>query len=282
MKLSFTTLGCPQWNLDTIILRAAEYGYDAVDFRGVGVTLDITTLPEFTVHGAEVRQRFADAGLVISGISSSIQVCHAGKRTANLDEAQRTIAVAKGLGCPNVRIFGGGEVEKVGRGAAAAIGRECIAAILALDGAEGMRWLFETHDHWISSADCRLLLDAIPNPQFGALWDAGHTTRVGHELPAHTYATIGPRIGYTHFKDAVYDPSHSQAMKDGWRYVLPGTGQLPLAEAMRVLQEGGYDGYLVFEHEKRWHQNLPEPEVALPAFVQWARAIKQGWQTRSD
>ena len=34
MKLAFTTLGCPDWDLDTIISKAAEFGFDGVDFRG--------------------------------------------------------------------------------------------------------------------------------------------------------------------------------------------------------------------------------------------------------
>jgi len=263
--LSFTTLGCPQWDLDTIIRRAAEYGYDAVDFRGVGETLDVTTLPAFTTGAPALKRKVTDAGLAVSGISSSIQVCHAAKRAANLDEARRTIAVAKALDCRNVRIFGG-KIDPVGRAGAAATGRECIEAILALDGARELHWLFETHDDWIRSADCQLLLDRIPNPAFRILWDIEHTVRAG-ETPATTYAALGHRIGYTHFKDAVLDPGK------GWRYVLPGAGQMPLVEAVRVLQTGGYDGYLVFEHEKRWIPSLPDPEVAFPSFVKWARPL---------
>ena len=34
MKLAFTTLGCPNWDLDTICTRGKEYGYDGVDLRG--------------------------------------------------------------------------------------------------------------------------------------------------------------------------------------------------------------------------------------------------------
>ncbi len=136
-----------------------------------------------------------------------------------------------------------------------------------------MHWLFETHDNWIKSADCRLLLDAIPNPAFGALWDMGHTPRVGGETPAETYAAIGPRIGYTHVKDAVYEPEHPKAMQDGWRYVYPGAGQLPLADALNILRANGYDGWLMFEHEKRWHPNLPEPEEIFPTFPAWARPL---------
>jgi len=62
-------------------------------------------------------------------------------------------------------------------------------------------------------------------------------------------------------------------MPDGWRYVIPGTGQLPLAEAIRLLRQQGYTGWLVLEHEKRWHPNLPEPEEIFPAYVRWVKGI---------
>jgi sugar phosphate isomerase/epimerase len=62
-------------------------------------------------------------------------------------------------------------------------------------------------------------------------------------------------------------------MEDGWHYVLPGEGQLPLAESIALLHENGYDGWLQFEHEKRWHPALFEPEVAFPAFAIWARKL---------
>ncbi len=273
MKIAFTTLGCPNWNLDTICQRGREYGFDGVDFRGYLDEIDITKLPLFTTQSAETRKRLNDAGLEVSAISSSIKLCHAENRGANLDEARRTIEVAQALGCENVRIFGGGNLEGSSHIELAQIGLECMQAILELDGAAKLYWLFETHDNWIKSTDCKLLLDNINHPAFGALWDIGHTARVGGERPDESYAAIGPRIGYTHVKDAVYDPDHEQAMQDGWRYVLPGEGHLPLPEAIALLRQNGYDGWILFEHEKRWHPNLAEPEVALPAFVRWVRPL---------
>ena len=74
-------------------------------------------------------------------------------------------------------------------------------------------------------------------------------------------------------QSAVYDPAHPEAMQDGWRYVLPGDGQLPLTEAIAVLKQNGYDGWILFENEKRWHPTLAEPEVAFPAFVSWIRPL---------
>ena len=272
MKLAFMTLGCPDWNLDTMCARGREYGFDGVDFRGYLDTLDVTLRSEFTSGVAATRRMLAEAGLEVSAISSSINVCVPANLDASLDEARRTIAVAHDLGAAIVRIFGGGDLNTYSRAELARIGCDVIERILALDGAADLHWLFETHDLWIRAQDCRLLLDAIPNPAFGALWDMGHTYRVGGEAPAETFAALGGRVGYTHIKDAVYAPGHPEAMEDGWRYVLPGAGQLPLAESIAILRASGYDGWLQFEHEKRWHPRLSEPEVAFPAFVKWARA----------
>jgi sugar phosphate isomerase/epimerase len=273
MKLSFMTLGCPTWTLDDICRKGKAMGFEGVDFRGLGDTLDVTTLPAFTSGVAATKRTLSDAGLVTSALSSSINVCDAEKRKANVEEAKRTIPVCRGLGCHNVRIFGGGKVDEIGRDKAAAAGRACVEEILALDGALDIHWLFETHDHWVKAADCRILLDSITNPSFGALWDMGHTFRVGGEKPADTWKAIGPRVGYTHVKDAVLDPKHVQAMGDGWRYVPPGQGALPLAESVRIARKGGYDGWLNFEHEKRWIPALPEPEEMFPKFVSWAKEL---------
>jgi sugar phosphate isomerase/epimerase len=273
MKIAFTTLGCPDWDLDTICTRGKAYGFDGIDLRGLQGNIDITITPEFTTHLAETRAKIADAGLVVSGISSSISICEQSMHQQNIEEAQRTIAVARALQAPSIRVFGKGNIQKQSRAELAAIGQRTMEAILALEGARQVQWLFETHDHWIRSVDCQLLLERINVPEFGMLWDIGHTPRVGQETPAQTLQLLGKRIHYVHVKDAIYDPHHPQAMADGWRYVVPGTGQLPLAEAIRLLRESGYEGWLVFEHEKRWHRELPEPEEIFPQFVEWFRAL---------
>lgn len=273
MKIAFTTLGCPGWDLDTMIRRAVEFGFHGIDFRGYLDTLDVTQLPAFSTHAGQTRRLLTDSGLVVSGISTSITLCVPEKRDQNLEEARRSIDTAIGLGAKFLRVFGGGDPRIASRTEMARTGAETMRAILDLDGARTLRWCFETHDQWIQSSDCRLLLDAIPEQAFGALWDMGHTPRVGMEMPAATFASLAGRVYYTHVKDAEYNPRHPLAMGDGWRYVLPGTGMLPLTEAVDVLKSHDYQGWLVFEHEKRWHPNLLEPEIAFKAFAEWARKV---------
>lgn len=273
MKLSFMTLGCPTWTLDDVCRRGREFGFDAVDFRGLGPEIDVTKLPAFTTGIAATSRQLADAGLAVSGISSSLNICNPEKRAGNVEEARRTVPVALALGAPNIRVFGGAFPATVTRERAAAEGADCIREILTIPGADKLNWLFETHDEWIRADQCLELIHRVNHPAFGVLWDMGHTYRVTKEAPADTFAKVGKWVRYAHVKDAIHDTAHPNAMKDGWRYVAPGTGQLPLAESIGILRRGGYDGYLLFEHEKRWHPTLLEPEVIFPQFIAWARGL---------
>lgn len=271
MKVSFTTLACPGSDLCSVIGLAKQYGFDGIDFRGIGQTLDVTVAPEFTTGLKESKAIIADSGLEISGISTSINVCDPAKHKQNVEEAKRASALALELGCPNIRVFGGGDVEKLGREACADAGRMCFREILTIDGARWLNWLFETHDQWIRGADVRMVLDKVPDPSIGVLWDMAHGPRLAGETTAVTYAAIKDRVRYTHIKDVAYDPKHPKAMKDGWRYVPPGEGEAPLKEALKLLKDNGYDGWLTLEHEKRWHPELEPAEEILPKYVKWAR-----------
>ncbi len=276
MKLSFTTLGCPAWDFQTILSKAKEYGFDGIDFRGILGTLDVTTMPEFRTGVAATKRMIESAGLEVSGISTSICICDDTKHAQFIEEAKRTIPVALELGCANVRVFGGGDVKRLGKEKAAQVGRDCLREILRLEGATFLNWNLETHDNWTSGQDILYLLDSLDHPSVGVLWDLGHPPRFSGEKPEETYKAIGRRVKYTHVKDAIHDPKHPHAAQDGWRYVSPGEGSLPLAESVTLLKRGGYDGYLTLEHEKRWHQDLPEPEEAFPKYVAWGRKMIKG------
>ena len=104
MKISFTTLGCPNWDLGTVCARASEYRFDGVDFRGLLDLLDITVLPAFTSGVADTRAKLTDAGLEVSGIASSIRICDLERRDDNVEEARRTIAVANNLIFPSPKL----------------------------------------------------------------------------------------------------------------------------------------------------------------------------------
>src|SRR5262249_44643621 len=57
MPISFSTLGCPKWDWKTILKNASEWGYAAVELRGIEGELDLTKRPEF--NGSRLKQSLA-------------------------------------------------------------------------------------------------------------------------------------------------------------------------------------------------------------------------------
>ena len=78
--------------------------------------------------------------------------------------------------------------------------------------------------------------------------------------PADTYAKLGKWIRHTHLKDSKPEGTDR-------RYVLLGTGDVPVKEQVKVLAGAGYKGYYCLEWEKKWHPEIEEPEVAFPQYA---------------
>ncbi len=56
-----------------------------------------------------------------------------------------------------------------------------------------------------------------------------------------------------------------------------GKGELPIDRLYAALQSIGYDGWFTLEWEKRWHLEIEEPEVVIPAFADFIRALTSGF-----
>jgi sugar phosphate isomerase/epimerase len=124
--------------------------------------------------------------------------------------------------------------------------------------------IIESHGDFTHSADLQQILKSVASPSFALLWDAHHTFVAGHETPAFTWKQLGPHVRHTHLKDSVPEGTER-------RYVLTGTGQVPVKEQVRVLAKGGYKGFYCFEWEKKWHPEIEEPEVAFPHYAKTMR-----------
>jgi sugar phosphate isomerase/epimerase len=266
MKISFSTLACPDWDLDTIVARAAEYGYDAVDFRCLGRAMDVYKLPEFSTDLAATRRKFRDAGLEISGFSTGARMFapSADKRAEHLETVKRYAELSDLLDVEFIRVFGG-KTEGVPLSEAIDASVEALGAMSRQAGPTKIA--VETHDDWVDSAKLAAVMDKVSAANVFVLWDLHHPFRLAGESPEQTYANIGPRTRYTHVKDSL--PSDD----GGFVLTLGGGGDVPLAEMVELLRRGGYDGWLTLEWEKLWHPDIAPPEVALPAYAKYLRRL---------
>ena len=266
LPLGFSTLGCPRLEWRQILDLAVANGYPALELRGIMGELDLTKRPEFSpARIGATRAELADRGLRVVNLGSSATLHEPddAKRAAQIAEGKRFIGLAAALGTPYVRVFGNnyvaGEPHEVtlariaaGLGELGAYGRE-----------HGVTVLIESHGDFVDSPTLRGLLERAGSPDVALLWDAHHTFVSGNEQPEDTVRELGKWIRHTHLKDSV--PAGTDR-----RYVLTGTGQVPVRRQVEALAKIGYAGYYSFEWEKMWHPEIEEPEVAIPQFARVA------------
>ena len=267
MKLSVTTLGWPIATLDQVLGDVKKCGgFAGIDFRGLGEELDITKLPAFNADLDKTLAKVRAAGLTVSGLSTSVRLVANDKGDRKEGEVDSYCPLADRMGVPFIRIFGGQKRANQSRDQwmAEAVGN--MKRDLDRTSASKALICLETHDDWCHSGDVAELLDKVNHPRAAALWDIFITNLSGGEPVAQSAATLGKHIRYTHVKDGY---------AEGEKHVLtlPGKGKVDLLGAAKALKNIGYDGWLTFEWEKRWHPELPDAAVALPAYRDLFKAV---------
>ncbi len=268
MKLSFTSLGCPTWDLEKMLSTAKNLGYDGIDFRGYLAEVELYKCPEFTSGIKDTLRKIEKSGLEVSAVSSSARAFSKNEddRVKCLSDFKEYVKIAEGLNCPYIRIFGGGIGETPFEKALENATENIKNMIKALSGAKA-NIVIETHDEWTDSSRLKALVDNVDSERLLVLWDVHHPFRMFGETPAQTWGNIGDKVRYTHFKDSI--------LTDGknFKYTLLGKGDVPLREIVSCLKKGGYTGYLTLEWEKRWHADLEEPETVFPQYIEEMRKI---------
>ncbi len=269
LPLAFSTLGCPAWEWKKILEFAQLNGFAAIELRGLMGNLDLPSSPEFAAGRiGETKQQVAEHGLRISdlGASSEMHVADPVERAKQLSDARRFIDLAAALGTPYVRVFGnqihGPRQEVIARVT------DGLHQLGEYAGPRGVTVIIESHGEFVDSPTLKEVLTGADSNHVALLWDAHHTYVDGHEQPEHTVAELGPWIRHTHLKDSV-------AVGKERKYVLTGTGEVPIERQVLALRKIGYKGYYCFEWEKVWHPDLQEPEVAFPDYVRVMTAYLQ-------
>jgi fatty-acyl-CoA synthase len=264
MKLSFSTLGCPDWMLNEVLAAANDFGYDGVEIRGLGADLFLPKAPVFGAKRlATSLKEIANSGLELSCISSDASCLLSSKSGDVQSNIREYVDLAVLLGAKNIRILAdewGYESE--------AVDRELVYDNLkkASPYAEekGVLLLVETTGVYADTAALRDLIERVDSPAVKALWDIHHPYVYKNESPARTIENIGKYIRHVHIKDSVRE-------KGGIVYKMLGHGSLPVADMIDSLKSIGYEGYLSLEWMKRWNDDLEEPGVV---FEHFARKIK--------
>ena len=268
LRLSFSTLGCPDWPFEKITDFAVANGYSGLEIRGIQRQMDLTKCPEFnsTESIAATLKLMKSKGLKFVNLGSSAEMHHSdeAERSKQMDEAKRFIDLAQQLKCPYIRVFPNKLPEDKRDETIDLIVKGLIEAGDHAKGTDVMV-LMETHGEVVETAVIKQIMEEANHPKVGLVWDVSNMWTVTKEPPAQVYAALKKYIHHTHIKDATLSDK-------GPQYKLMGKGEVPIFEAIDILHKDGYKGYYSFEWEKLWHPEIDEPEIAL---ADYPKAMKQ-------
>lgn len=271
MKLAFSTLGCPNWELEDVARAAREYGYAGVELRALGGGLDLLARPELQ-SGEVTRTRdwLAGRGIEVCCVDTSCTFDSAddAQRREQIGLAARYCELASALGAPLVRVF----PDKVPEGATFEETRDRISdslRVVARLAPRGVRVGLETHGDFAGGRVTADIIRRADHPNLCIIWDAANTFAAGEGVE-ESAAAVAPFLAHVHLRDA------RPMGKEHWTPVLAGRGLVPFGRVVAALGKLDYRGYVSFEFEKYWHPEIEEPEVSLPDFAAAMRGLLEG------
>ncbi len=262
MKISFSTLGCPEWSFSDIISTACDLGYNGVEIRGVQNELDAPRIPQFTKEKAQAtKDLLAKKQLTIACLTSACYMHDKNLAQATLKSAKEYIDTASLMGIKYVRLLAdygpiqGGDIDL-------AFVAKQIKEAAVYAGDKKVDVLIETNGFFANSKKMLELIESVGEQNVGVLWDIHHPYRYFDESADYTVGILGDLIRHVHIKDSV--------IKDGQlKYTMVGNGDIPVEKCIAELNKTGFDGYYSLEWLKRWDLSLEEPGIAFAAYCNY-------------
>ncbi|MEZ4357974.1 MAG: AMP-binding protein [Eubacteriales bacterium] len=262
MKLSFSTLGCPDFDWPDIYSVAKDFGFDGIEIRGLGENIfDVKANPFSEEKLPQTIEKLTKLHLEIPCISSGCCLKYKDLKEQNHNEILKYIDLAYKLKTPYIRILGDIAPAPEGK-----VDDEIIlnALLRLIPYAEekGVTLLIETNGVYADTLRLCNLLNQVDSDNVAALWDMHHPYRFAGESPEKTVQNLGAYIKYTHIKDSI--------VKDGKIiYRILGEGDLPIDEMMRALSSINYDGYVSLEWVKKYAPELSDAGIVFPQFANY-------------
>ncbi len=290
MKLSGHTLGTPYLSVEQALRL-----FQAADMNAAEIIWQddySAAIPEDASESdiAQVRRLAEELGLEIACLTpyiTGINNLDSVDRECSIERFARCIRVAQQLNCQRIRVYAGSYLDGEANVRAAKWAHlvESLKQLAPRAQQAGVILCVENHFNTmtVTAADTVALMQAVNSSSVGILYDQANLTFT-HSEPFLTAIDLQKTwIRHVHVKDLVFtDPNKKfsasmvATVKSEERAVrsrVTGEGILDWFAILRGLESIGYDDYLSFEYEYRWHpQDLPEPAIG---FRQSARVVRE-------
>ena len=269
MKIGFSTIGCPDWDLDKIISQAQAMGYQAVEFRGLQGEMHLPAVAAVARDPAALAARFAEAKLDIACLATGNCFHWQDKKKVaeHKGQVREFIELAAELKCPYVRVFGD-EVPRYEQKQAALLRvAEALRDLAPVAAAHGVTLVLENHGDFAASRDIWYILDSVDHPAVQCCWHPCHAKAAGDRISL-SLPRVGRLIALVHLVDGRFNDAGAL---EG--YALPGDGNAEIEKFLLLLRGLTYDGYLIFDWPKLWITGLADPEKTFPSALTKIKAM---------
>ncbi len=268
MKISFSTLACPDFSWTDIYSMAKDFNFDGIEIRGLGNDIFSVKAQPFTeAQLPNTINKLKSLGIEIPCLSSGACLKFKDKFEAAKEEITAYAQLAEKLNASYIRILADLEPNPVDE-----VDDEYIVSVLKelvpIAEQYNVTLLVETNGVYSDTARLVKVLEAVGSRKVAALWDMHHPYRFAGETPEQTIANLGEYIKYTHIKDSVMTADGKV------EYKIMGTGDIPVKEMLTALESINYRGYVSLEWVKRWSAGLCDAGIVIPQYAEYMAPYK--------
>jgi sugar phosphate isomerase/epimerase len=240
-------------------------GFDAIEWRGgTEGHVDPTWSPR---QRRDLRRQMTDRGvraLCVTAYTSFVSP-NLRDRTRSVEDLVRHIELASDLGAPFVRAFAGVREDDAPEQDLYLRVVSELAGVVDFAVEAGVVIAIEQHDDFDRATQIGAILDLLDHPGLGAVWDVANGWAAG-ESPHVGLEAIRGRICYAQLKDG-------SGPREDWWPTSFGSGDVPLAAAIRELHSTGKPVPISIEWLRAWSADLAPPEIGLPESLRYVQSL---------
>ena len=249
MKLSFSTRGWSGIGWDSLMQSASEMRFAGIEVYNALKCPELVSVGgpfhKYTVFKTARTMRGKHLGIPCFDSSADISA----SSPEMLENVAAMMRLAADTGSPCVCVFASEDrPDNI---------RKNIASLLPVAENEKVTLLVKTSGAFSDTAYLRSYLDEFASDSLAALWDIHHPYRDKGESPLDSIKNLGAYVRHVHLRDSLEDGG----------YCLPGEGIFPLDELMMALSSIDYDEFISLEWKPDWMEEMPDPDVIFPYFV---------------
>ena len=250
MNLSFSTRGWPELTWDEMVDTALEMGFAGIEVYNLPKFSDMLAKggPFHQYQTAATVRNLKEKKLTIPCFDTSCDLSTDPNAVATLTELME---VAKNAQVKYVVACALEDQEETVYNA--------LRQLTPVAQKAGVSLLLKTSGIYADTARLRKMLDQFASDHLGALWDVHHPYRDFGESGDATIKNLGAYVCHVHLRDS----------DNTGAYQLIGEGTMPIADVMRALSSVNYDGFISLEWKPEWLEDLQDPEVIFPYFVNY-------------